>query len=543
MNNKQLIFKRASEDSEFEAIHHLNYKTFVEEIPQHAPDKQHKLIDKFHEKNTYIICLQGKTLLGMICVNDKRPFSLDAKLDNIERYLPAFSSICEIRLLAIEAKNRHSKILVGLFQKFIELAAERKYELGVISGLTKQLKLYQHVGFKPFGPVVGTKEAPYQPMYTTLADIKQALSVFNKKQPIFNYLPGPVTIHPRIMKAYAQLPCSHREAGFMADFAQLQDRLSRYLKTKKVYITTGSGTLANDIIAAQLSILSGKGLVLVNGEFGKRLVDHARCAELDYDHYMIEEGLAFTEDTLNAIKTSKGTYRWLWVVHCETSTGVLNDVESIQAWCKQQNILLCLDIISTIAVCPVDLSDVYLASASSGKGIGSLPGLALVFSAGVLNECNRLLPPYLNLARYESAQGIPYTLSSNAVYALITALQQNWLIRCQEVEQWSNDLRAKLQQIGLNIVAERNHCAPHITTIVLPKTISSLALGKEMADAGILISYASHYLLENNWIQICFMGDCQQTTGALIDYLNVKGSTSINIEVDPLKSIEKMINQ
>jgi cysteine sulfinate desulfinase/cysteine desulfurase-like protein len=59
------------------------------------------------------------------------------------------------------------------------------------------------------------------------------------------------------------------------------------------------------------------------------------------------------------------------MVHCETSTGVLNDVNSIREWCQQQDILLCLDAISTIGSCAVDLTGVYQLCCNNIIGKGS----------------------------------------------------------------------------------------------------------------------------------------------------------------------------
>ena len=61
-----LVFKFASEDWEFELIHRLNYRTFVEEIPQHQASPTHRLVDKFHAENTNLICLNGQKLVGML---------------------------------------------------------------------------------------------------------------------------------------------------------------------------------------------------------------------------------------------------------------------------------------------------------------------------------------------------------------------------------------------------------------------------------------------------------------------------------------------
>lgn len=41
---EDFIFKIAGEEWEIEAVHALNYKTFVEEIPQHVPNGERKLV-------------------------------------------------------------------------------------------------------------------------------------------------------------------------------------------------------------------------------------------------------------------------------------------------------------------------------------------------------------------------------------------------------------------------------------------------------------------------------------------------------------------
>lgn len=169
MPTQTLTFKIATEDWEFEQIHQLNYRTFVEEIPQHRPNPEGRLVDKLHHENTYLICLQGNELQGMVAVRDKRPFSLDDKLANLDDYLPRYQSICEFRLLAIERNRRHAVILQGLIALLGQYCEGRGYDLAVMSGTLRQARLYRHLGFVPFGPPVGTPEAQFQPMYLTRA--------------------------------------------------------------------------------------------------------------------------------------------------------------------------------------------------------------------------------------------------------------------------------------------------------------------------------------------------------------------------------------
>jgi dihydroneopterin aldolase len=73
--NLRFTFKVADAPAEFDAIHALNYRTFVEEIPQHAPNGERRLVDKFHAENTYLIALADRQLAGMITLRARRPFT------------------------------------------------------------------------------------------------------------------------------------------------------------------------------------------------------------------------------------------------------------------------------------------------------------------------------------------------------------------------------------------------------------------------------------------------------------------------------------
>lgn len=182
MNNRNhFVYKIASELKEFEEIHSLNYETFVEEIPQHRENPAKKLVDKFHEENTYLIALDAdQRLAGMLCLRDKRPFSLDAKLEDLDSLIPAHHKLCEIRLLAVKKKYRQSSLFLGLMFQLEEYIKDRDYDMVVISGTIRQLKLYQHMGFVPFGNLVGTEDAKYQPMFATPALFDQATGRLKK---------------------------------------------------------------------------------------------------------------------------------------------------------------------------------------------------------------------------------------------------------------------------------------------------------------------------------------------------------------------------
>lgn len=164
----RLSYKIATEQTEFEAIHRLNYQAFVEEIPQHAPNPQRMLIDRFHEQNTYVICLAGNRVVGMVCGRCARPFSLDQKVAHLDRYLPPHSKAVEIRLLSITRPYRKTAAFRGLIALLSRHFTAEGCDLAVISGTVRELRLYRHLGFEAFGERVGSATAAYQPMYLTL---------------------------------------------------------------------------------------------------------------------------------------------------------------------------------------------------------------------------------------------------------------------------------------------------------------------------------------------------------------------------------------
>ncbi len=529
----KFMFKAADQPWEIEAIHALNYKTFVEEIPQHDPNHDRKLVDKYHAENTYIVCVdeEERELAGMIAFRGKRPFSLDHKLDNLDSYLPPDRSLCEIRLLAVEEKYRYTRISQGLIATLVQHAIDNGHDLAVISGTVRQAKLYKFLGFVPFGPLVGTEEAQYQPMYLTLeayAKLKTRSRSFAKETPelanddtmAFNFLPGPVDCSRQVREVYHSKPCSHRGSAFVEDFQRARSLLCRLLNVRHAEIMMGSGTMANDAVAGQLSLLGKPGLILVSGEFGRRLVKNANGAQLVFHTLEIPEGQAFQRLEIERILKANPGIGWVWGTHCETSTGVLNDLEMYKEMCARRGLRLCLDCIGSIGTVPVDLSGIYLASGTSGKGLASMAGLAMVFHNHALRPAPDFLPSVLDLGIYQEGDGIPYTISSNLVRALLAALDtHDWKKRFENVRDWSTAIRRKLAAIDAPILAPDSCAMPSIVTIALPESHSAEAVGDALKARGVLVSYRSRYLLERNWIQACMMGSEHRPTEKFVRLL------------------------
>lgn len=504
----EYFYKIAKYEHEFELIHQLNYQTFSEEIPQHQKNELGKLVDPFHHENTYIICLKENELVGMIAVRDNRPFSLDKKIGEVEQSLPiTVKKLCEIRLLAVKKEHRSGRVFLGLAQFLSKYCLRKGYDATVISGTNRELKLYKQMGFQPFAHMTGTNDAQFQPLYLTKQTFEESLAG-RILQPTTPLLPGPVRVSERVLDGLRSLPISHRSEVFDVKLDKTKKLLCQLTKSKHVQILLGSGTLANDVIAGQLSLVKGKGLILNNGEFGSRLVEQANRLGLNFEVLRGNWGDPFSKEEIVASLTDDTT--WIWAVHSETSTGMLNDLELLKEVALENGLKLCLDCISSLGAVDLDLNGVFFASGVSGKAISALTGLSFVFHHHEVKP-SPSLPKYIDLGVYFENGSIPFSHSSNLLDALLIALEEINPRTFVNIKETHSYLNRVLSRNGFKITTSEVMASPIIITIEIPKDISSTDMGESLLYQGFQLHYESAYLRERNWIQIACVGNYTTT--------------------------------
>lgn len=316
-----------------------------------------------------------------------------------------------------------------------------------------------------------------------------------------NVSTGPVQISKQVQQAFAATPISHRSIEFKKLYNNTARFLCAQLKVQKTYFITGSGTAANEAMIWQIKLSGGNGLILSNGEFGQRLIEQATRASLKFIDHKLLWGAAFDLQLIE-IEIRKHNINWVLFCHCETSTGVLNDFDSISQVCARNNCLCFVDCMSTIGTYPLDLSGIAMATASSGKGLASIPGLAIIFS-NIETISSNQIPVYFDLGIYDKKEGIPFTLSSNLLYALhistLKKLQNNQL---SLIDQYSEDC---FQLLNENNLLPFNKAGSKVFTVAQP----NMAITNFIADLRrekIVVSSESAYLKERNWFQIAFFG-------------------------------------
>jgi aspartate aminotransferase-like enzyme len=275
----------------------------------------------------------------------------------------------------------------------------------------------------------------------------------------------------------------------------------------------GRGTLANDAIAANLKAIFGnaKGLVLTNGEFGERLANQAARTDLKFNQLQFSWGASWS---FAAIKDAFDRRQaWLWAVHLETSTGVLNDIQTLLELAETASCAVALDCVSSLGASPIanSASPLFLASGVSGKSLGSYAGLSFVYLG---EECrdrlaNKLLRPSFDLLRMHQTRGPIATIPSGLVLALDRALKDNYgsmeanASRYQEYQLLGKQTQQEMKIAGFEPLAVESIAAPNITTFVLPNPY----FVKTCLETGYQIAHESPYLQSRGWGQIATMGN------------------------------------
>ncbi len=333
---------------------------------------------------------------------------------------------------------------------------------------------------------------------------------------MINFTTGPVLIHDEVRKAFNEIPVSHRTQNFSDSYQHLQNKLCGFTKARYVNFFTGSGTLANEVMIAQIKKYHTKGIVLSNGEFGNRLVNQCRRQGLVFTNYSKDWGNEFDLNELeNLLKIQEP--KWILFVHSESSTGCINDLENIIALAKKYELKIYVDAVSSISNLQLNLHDVTIATASSGKGLASFPGIALVFSNDI-PEPDDNTPTYLDLGYYFKKDGIPFTISSNLIFALNKATDYTTNIsHLNKISELSSYLLSQLNTFeNLDILNNKYHLPSHIITIKPKHGLLSTQLGNTLMKNSVETSFNSKYLVGRNFLQIAMMS---QHTKAEVDLL------------------------
>jgi 2-aminoethylphosphonate-pyruvate transaminase len=195
----------------------------------------------------------------------------------------------------------------------------------------------------------------------------------------------------------------------------------------------GSGTFSVESVIGTAINASGKLLVLANGAYGLRIAEIARYLKIDHvvlDFTELKQPvLAEIEETLN----SDSAISHVAVVHCETTTGILNPIEEIGQLVKKHNKIYIVDAMSSFGGIPFDIAEIgidYLVC-SANKCLQGVPGFGFAIARRHLLEQTKGNARSLSLDMYDQWETMDkhngkwrFTSPTHTVRAFAQALEE-----------------------------------------------------------------------------------------------------------------------
>jgi 2-aminoethylphosphonate-pyruvate transaminase len=307
-------------------------------------------------------------------------------------------------------------------------------------------------------------------------------NVMNPTAPIL-LTPGPLTTSARTRQAML-MDWGSWDRDFNQMTASVREQLLAILHGQDSHYCVplqGSGTFAVEAAIGTLVPRNGKVLVLVNGAYGQRLAKICSVLGRAFSTFETAEDQPTTGADVDRLLRADSAITHVALIHCETSTGILNPLQDIAQVVAQHGKRLIIDAMSSFGALPIDAREVPFDAliAASGKCLEGVPGMGFVFASKQALDQAEGNSPSLAMDLYDQHVYMAktgqwrFTPPTHVVAALHEALQQyaeegGLAARQQRYQNNCQTLLEGMQQLGLHSFIAADIQAPIIVTFHAP---------------------------------------------------------------------------
>ncbi|MEG0857507.1 MAG: alanine--glyoxylate aminotransferase family protein [Terrisporobacter sp.] len=311
------------------------------------------------------------------------------------------------------------------------------------------------------------------------------------------YTPGPTNVRENVRQARSiKTTNPDVDIDFVEFYKNTCNKMSKIIGTKNdVYILSGEGILGLEAACASLTESGDRILVIDNGIFGKGFEDFVSMYGGEVVFFSETYKKAIDVDKLEKFLEKDNNFKYATIVHCDTPTGVLNDLSKICPLLKKYNILTVVDSVAAMVGEKLLVDDwkIDIALGGSQKAISAQPGLTIVSiseeaKACIKNRKSKIIGFYCNLSIWEGyyeAKYFPYTMPISDIISLDKALDnileegiENTINRHEKI---ASATRSALKEYGAELFLHDGY-SNTVTAIVIPEEIGALNLTKHIRD-------------------------------------------------------------
>jgi 2-aminoethylphosphonate-pyruvate transaminase len=209
------------------------------------------------------------------------------------------------------------------------------------------------------------------------------------EKPKFLFTPGPLTTSETVKQAMLR-DLGSRDAEFLGVVRKIRRRLLELGNVAdgsyEAVLMQGSGTFAIESVISSVLPHEGKLLVLVNGAYGERMAKIGRTLGIATETLIFPEWRPVDPAETRQTLARDPAITHVGVIHCETSTGIVNPVREIGRVVKEQGRVFIVDAMSSFAGMPMEVGSwgIDFLVSSANKCVQGVPGFAFVLARGEL---------------------------------------------------------------------------------------------------------------------------------------------------------------
>ncbi len=349
------------------------------------------------------------------------------------------------------------------------------------------------------------------------------------------YTPGPTKVRENVRLKRAQATTNpDLDKDFIKFYKNTCDKIGQIINTKNdVYILSGEGILGLEAACASLTEKGDRVLVIDNGVFGKGFSDFVKMYGGEVVIYSKPHTKDIDIDELSKFLEKDNNFKYATIIHCDTPTGVLNDISKICPLLKKYNILTVVDSVSAMGGVNVEVDkwQVDILIGGSQKAISAPSGLTIVsvsddVKKSIKERKSSIVGFYANLSiwqDYEKNNWFPYTMPISDILGLDEAVNNmldegvyNVIKRHQNLAKIT---RESLKEYGLKLFLEKGY-SDTVTAVNIPTNIGATKLANHILSKYNTIIATSLNEYKDKLLRIGHMGE-NANYRDLISILNI----------------------
>ena len=303
-----------------------------------------------------------------------------------------------------------------------------------------------------------------------------------KKKLLFT--PGPLNTSD-ITKKSTLIDLGSRDIDFIRINKLLFSNILKLSYANKGYVCLpiqGSGTFGLEATFSTLLTNKSKVLILTNGIYANRLITICKKIKKNYLVLKFNENVAMSIDKIEEILFKNKSISHVSVVHCETSSGILNPLDEISTLCKKYKKKLIVDAMSSFGGIEINIkkNNIDALVSSANKCLEGIPGFSFSIIKRTTLSGSKGNANTLSLDLFDQWKGFlknkqwRFTPPTHSILALSSALQQFKKLgglagRNLRYSINYNTLIIGMEKMGFKTYLDNNLHSPIIVSFLVPK--------------------------------------------------------------------------